>query len=966
VDVQYVVGRPPETPRSRSLGIGFVFAGFGVLAFGFILASILFRGGIGVRPGWNANFIGGSYRLTDVDAAAAAAGLRAGDRIQSVAGDKQAGFYGPGLALSHVPAGSSYSVTVLRAGSIETVSLRLRNFEGWSALLPNLIVCALLYALGSWIGSVKFSDVTGRLAALTFLLTVFTFFSVILAQFPGWNKPTSALAEAIASVARPLNLAVGYHFFSRFPHPLPESHAGIALRRALYAMAVLFWVPLNIPALAQAIGVTPGPVLAILAAFSPDGRSGGLLIPIYETMAAVLMGLVLARNYRRLRDPDSRRRIRWAGLGFGATLGIFFVFAALKILRYLTGSMTINALVVLSNNLATVVIGLSCVALAYAVARHRVLGIHVAIRRGVQYLLAKNALQLIVVLPVVLLVFEVIRHPDQGFRDLLLHKPWPFYGVITITGAISLRYRKQMRLWLDRKFFRIQLEQERVLVALVQRLKTAESEAEVCLSAAREIDAALQLTELHILLRAENDGTLRVAYSRVIDTAVRLRDWLNESGSGLLRDGSIFSLYECDDTGPADLAQARVPVEQLVVPLIGTDQADAGALVLGPKRSEQPYTSRDRDLLTAVAGQIAVVYEVLRLKERVEFEKRVRVQVLGHLENQLVQLLTECPKCARCYTTAQSTCPEDGASLTLTLPVERMIEGKYRLDRRIGRGGMGVVYEAGDQRLGRSVALKIMISDLFGNSEAMARFEREARVAAALSHPNVVRVYDFGRVAAGGIYLVMELVAGKSWRQRLRGGRRIPINHVAYWMKQLCSAVEAAHAKGIIHRDLKPENIMIGDEDPLGRVIVLDFGLAKLRCEVSYSDLDLTVPGAVMGTYGYMSPEQRAGKKIDTRTDVFALAVICAETLTGRRPPPAGASSQWLNEAFKRAGLGWTALGRTIERGLAEHPSLRPTIGELWRELSSALAEAALQPATAVSPDDVETLSLRPSAGQDQ
>ena len=716
--------------------------------------------------------------------------------------------------------------------------------------------------------------------------------------------------------------------------------------------------------LAHIIGVAPGPVLALVAAFRPDGRLGGLLIPLYETLATVLMGLVLARNYRRLRDPDSRRRIRWAGLGFGATLGVFLVFALLKILLYLTGSFTISFLVVLANNLATVVIGLSCVALAYAVARHRVLGIHVVIRRGVQYLLAKKALQLIVVLPVLIILFEVVRYPDQPVRDLLLHRPWPFYALITVTGAMSLRYRQQMRFWLDRKFFLPQLEPERALLALVERIKTAESEAEVCLSAAREIDAALHVTGLHILVRAQNDGKLRVAHSRMIDTAVRLRDWLNESGSESLRNGSIFSLYECEDTGPPYPPQAHVLAEQLVVPLIGTDRAEVGALVLGSKRSEQPYTSRDRDLLKAVAGQIALVYEVLRLKESVEHEKRVRVQVLGHLDDRFVQLLNECPDCGHCYTTAQAICPQDGANLTLTLPVERTIDGKYRLDHRIGRGGMGVVYEADDQRLGRKVAIKIMFGDLFGNSQAVARFEREARVAAALSHHNVVSVYDFGRLAAGGAYLVMELVLGTSWRERLRSRRRIAPAQVSYWMKQLCSAIEAAHAKGIIHRDLKPENIMIADEDPMGRVIVLDFGLAKLRSESS--DRDLTLSGAVMGTRGYMSPEQRAGRKIDTRTDVFALAVICAETLIGWRPPRAGASSQWVYEGLKRVGSGWTALGRSLERGLAEKPSRRPTVGEFWQELSSALAEAALQPASPVASDDVETISMPRGAKQDQ
>ncbi|MDR3698982.1 MAG: protein kinase [Candidatus Sulfopaludibacter sp.] len=962
---RYFVGAPPERQRSRNPGAVIAIAGIGVLSFGFIAASILLRGGMAVLPGWSATFTGGNYRVTEVDRAAAAAGLRPGDEIQTVAGDKQAGFYGPALALSRVPAAGWYAITVLRAGRIETVSLRLPGEPGsWKQLVPNLIVCALLYALAFWIGSVKFRDITGRLATLTFLLTVLTFLSVVLERFPGWNGPTSALALAVANIARPLNLAVAYHFFCRFPQPLPDSVRGIALRRTLYAFAVLLWLPLNLPALAHILGAAPGPMLALLAAFRPDGRPGGLLIPAYETLATVLMGLVLARNYGRSGDPDSRRRLRWAGLGFGATLSIFLVFALLKTLWFATGSLVIGWLVKVSNDLATVVIALSCVALAYAVARHRVLGIHVVIRRGVQYLLAKNALQLIIVLPALIFLFEVIRHPDQRVRDLLLHRPWPFYVVITVTGAISLRYRRQMRSWLDRKFFLPQLEQERVLLALVERIRTAESGAEICLSAAREIDAALHVTGLHILLRGENDGRLRVAYSRMPDTAVRLRDWLNQSGSEFLRNGSIFSLYASEGSGTADLPQAPVPAEHVVVPLMATDHAEVGALVLGPKRSEQPYTSRDRDLLKAVAGQIALLYEVLRLKESVQQEKRVRVQVLGHLDDRFVQLLNECPDCGRCYTTSQLTCPLDGANLTLTLPVEKTIDGKYRLDRRIGRGGMGVVYEAGDLRLGRTVAIKMMVGDLFGNSQAMARFEREARAAAALSHPNVVRVYDFGRLAAGGAYLVMELVGGASWRERLRGGRKITLAQVSSWMKQLCSAMEAAHAKGIVHRDLKPENIMIADEDPTGRVIILDFGLAKLRSE--YTDRDLTLSGAVMGTRGYMSPEQRAGRKVDGRSDVFALAVICVETLTGCRPPRAGASSQWLDASFRRTGPGWAGLARSLECGLAVQPARRPTVAEFWRTLSSALSEAAVQPGAAVAPDDVETLSMRRGPEQDQ
>lgn len=942
------VGTPPVRARSGAASAAFAVGALGVVCFGFLTLSMVLRGGVAVRPGWDATFVAGGYRVADTDAAAEAAGLRAGARIETVAGDGEAWFYGPAKALARVPAGATYTVTVREGERDRSIGLRLPRTSGsWRDVAPNLIVCALLYTLGLWIGAVKFRDPTGRLAALTFLLTVFTFFAVIVGQFPGWNAQTSTLALAVANLARPLNLAVGYDFYSRFPERPPERAGGVVLRRALYVVAVLLWFPLNVPALARAAGAAPGGVVALLMELSPAARPLGFLVPAYETLAAVLMGAVLIRNYRRLRDADSRRRLRWAGLAFGSTLGIYVVFALLKMLSFLTGSAALSRLMDLANGIATLVIGLACVALAYAVARHRVLGIHVVVRRGVQYLLAKRALQGLTVLPAAVLAFQALRHSARSIHDLLLREPWPFYLLVSVTGAVSLRYRRRVRLWLDRKFFLPQLEQERVLVSLAEGIKASASEADVWVTAAREIDAALHPQELHILVRGERQGVLRVAHSRAIDRAVRLRDWLNGDGSGLLVEGGAFSVYSAESTA----------AELLIVPIAGTDRTLTGALALGTKRSEQPYTRKDRDLLQAVAGQMALMYEVLRLKESVAEEKRVRVEVLGHLGDRLVELLNECPECGRCYAAPDQTCPKDGATLTLTLPVERTIEGKYRLERRIGRGGMGVVYEAADLRLARPVAIKIMTGDLFGNSQAMARFEREARAAAAMNHPNVVRVYDFGRLPAGGAFLVMEVVAGANWRERLRKRGRIAPAEVAHWMGQLCSAMEAAHARGIVHRDLKPENLMIAADEGMDRVVVLDFGLAKLRA--AYEENELTVSGAVMGTRGYMSPEQRAGRKVDAATDVFALAVICAETLTGRRPPRSGASREWMEVGLRAMGAGGSGLAVAIGGGLMLNPARRPSAGEFWQELAPVLAQAGAAPGFGISGDDVETLSIR-------
>src|SRR5207247_906225 len=157
------------------------------------------------------------------------------------------------------------------------------------------------------------------------------------------------------------------------------------------------------------------------------------------------------------------------------------------------------------------------------------------------------------------------------------------------------------------------------------------------------------------------------------------------------------------------------------------------------------------------------------------------------------------------------------------------LDGKYRLERAIGRGGFGAVFEATDLRLQRLVAAKVMMGSLFGDQAALRRFEREARAAAKIDHPNITRVHDYGTVGSGGAFLIMELVAGRTWRAELQRSGVIVPSRAAEWFRQLLDGLQFAHAMGIVHRDLKPENVMIvegsgGDE----AVKIMDFGLAKV------------------------------------------------------------------------------------------------------------------------------------------
>jgi tetratricopeptide (TPR) repeat protein len=206
--------------------------------------------------------------------------------------------------------------------------------------------------------------------------------------------------------------------------------------------------------------------------------------------------------------------------------------------------------------------------------------------------------------------------------------------------------------------------------------------------------------------------------------------------------------------------------------------------------------------------------------------------------------------------------------------------GPYEILAPLGAGGMGEVYRARDARLNREVALKILSTEATP-LDALRRFEQEARAASALNHPNIITIYDIGRVESLA-YIGMELIEGRDVRSMM-AGERLPMKHVLRIAVKVADGLAAAHERGIVHRDLKPENVMVNRD---GYVKILDFGLAKLVRPIADTDTTLphTTPGAVFGTVGYMSPEQASGKPVDFRSDQFALGVILYEMLTGRLP----------------------------------------------------------------------------------
>ncbi len=277
-----------------------------------------------------------------------------------------------------------------------------------------------------------------------------------------------------------------------------------------------------------------------------------------------------------------------------------------------------------------------------------------------------------------------------------------------------------------------------------------------------------------------------------------------------------------------------------------------------------------------------------------------------------------------------------------------VIGGKYRILRVIGEGGMGVVFEARHELLGTPVALKYLHAELARRPGLAARFLQEARVAASVQSPHVVRVTDVEQPADTSPFLVMELLTGESLQQLLDREQRLPLELVVDLGLQILAGLEAAHALGVVHRDLKPDNVFIAQAPGGPLVKLLDFGIAKLRQSSEYQQ-GLTRPGALLGTPEYMAPEQAFGaERVDARADLYSFSVIAYELLTGHRPLQDGDVSTLLHrlstEPVPRLELerpdAPQGLAALLHRGLAPNPEERPRSAAEYRILLAGFAGA--------------------------
>lgn len=340
--------------------------------------------------------------------------------------------------------------------------------------------------------------------------------------------------------------------------------------------------------------------------------------------------------------------------------------------------------------------------------------------------------------------------------------------------------------------------------------------------------------------------------------------------------------------------------------------------------------------------------------------------------------MLQCPRCSRHYPDDVHICPHDFTPLRADetiadLPVDplidRVFDGKYRLDQRLGGGGMGTVYRATHLLIDRQVAVKVLGQRFVGDETAQQRFRREARAAGRMQHPNAVMVNDFGATNDGYLYIVMELLEGLTLRDLLaREGPLDPARAVSF-MLQASSAVGAAHDAKLIHRDLKPANIFIEQRPNMPAVVkVLDFGVAKFIVEEQEDDdfNTLTQVGAIIGTPRYMSPEQCSGiVPLTPASDVYSLGIILYEMLSGAVPfnadTPLALALKHVSEAPRSLREIVPSIPDDLEKvvthALTKNPPDRPVdANEFRRELHATAERLGLEHADSTLAPTLEDL----------
>ena len=691
-----------------------------------------------------------------------------------------------------------------------------------------------------------------------------------------------------------------------------------------------FW-PAVVAPMAVAIGLhAPSQVALVYApeTATPPGWRAALLIAV--NAAYIVVGLVaLFRTYFRLTDVNEKRRTRllavgsavaWAG---GVVTTVHYLFFRSDPMQPLFASTT-----AVVGTMAFAVFPLS---IAYAILKHRLFDLRVMVRLGARYALARGAFVSLVPALIALLAADLVRLGNQPLLDVLRVRAIT-YGLVA--GLVAALYASRRRVLdaIDRHFFRERYDGRALLGHLAEDIRASGHLHRAAPRVVSQIESALHPHFAALLIRSPGEPEYGIA--AVAPPGHDLK--LPPASSTLMR--LVRALNQTLDVSEshATWLRQRLPASELrlvgdaridlIVPIVLSEAQTEALLVLGTKRSEEPYSGEDRDLLRTIAANLALLIE----------RQAVPAPSADTSE--------ECPTCGRCYDAGTGHCEHDDARLTL-LSRPRVLGSRYRLDERLGQGGMGAVYRAFDTSLDRAVAIKVIREALMASADAADRFRREARLAARFTHPNVVTVHDFGVTDGRIAFLVMELLKGRTLREELSAQAHLSPGRALAVSADVASAIEAAHRQGLVHRDLKPENLFLVRDGSAEVAKVLDFGIAKsvaVPLDSPTTTGAQTTPGLLLGTPSYMAPEQLRQQAPSPSWDLWSFGLVVCEMLTGAHPLQLTLPGDigGYEESVEAHLATWPPAWRAFfARALAVDVNRRPaTPGQFLAELQAALA----------------------------
>jgi len=536
----------------------------------------------------------------------------------------------------------------------------------------------------------------------------------------------------------------------------------------------------------------------------------------------------------------------------------------------------------------------------YSVLVHRVLDVRLIVRKAMQYALARYTVLLATILPFLSLTLYIYDHRQETVVDLIAgRRPLGLLGA-SILGIVMLQVRQRVFNAVDKRFFREQYDARIVLSKLLDRSRQVDSPEELSRLLNQEIDTAFHLESVAVLT-----------------TRVRTGELVSLDPTRIVRSLSLSSavaayLESSPDAVDVDFEDAKSPLRRfpiqdkqwlvdsnahLLFPLIGSNGALVGVLVLGAKRSELPFSKEDRLLLGAIAASSALTIENRLIRSSPAVGPLTYSSAFASVQDREPgtpdDVAMECPECRILSLPTSSNCPQCGDILRLG-SVPYILNGKFRLDRRVGAGAMGVVYKASDLALGRKVAIKTLPRM---SPEFSTRLRREARAMAAVTHPNLALIFGV-ESWLGTPMLVFEYLDGGTLASRL-SQKSLTVEDALELGIVLADVLSRAHRAGILHRDIKPSNIGY-TEDMIPKL--LDFGLAKIiddsRREKTArqpgQSVQSTVAGSMVstqsssgqwwGTPCYLSPEAVFGKPPTVGFDLWSLVMLLYESIAGRNP----------------------------------------------------------------------------------